>query len=997
MLFIKKYINRVSNNTFLSVLLYFICFIIYIPELRSEGSGNWAHGVSGQSMLWYASNNSDGSDNGGFARRGFMLLPSTDNRTGSTYESMYNPDHRLYVYVKAGETVFWGFRAVQINNSSPSTLAFGNMRVYWYYDSSDTGFFPDAKTAGQGQTLAAYSYSTGGTTTYKEYDANGTGTVQGRPNNQGEAAIGPVQLAGNSGGYTAHFFTNTTGVDRAFWIEITDPSNSNRNFTNGFHLDFWDITVASGSPGNYVEQPGRVYSKFWSISNGRPTAASTSLDNISSGTANVSSFAPDFGFFIPVDNTFSSQVDDYFVKRIRVPGGTGGWTNFFANQNGPINTGTYLENRRSSSGTSSNLQYPLFLNDPDPNIWKTTAPPTASLSIDYREKVAPAIGGEAIVDLSISLPGVVDILVDLNENEIYDEGVDIILSYNFDNPGSYQIIWNGVDAAGNTLPLGSDINFIAAVIFFPVHFPIFDFEQSLGIRITNIRPGAVMDNLIYWDDSNLSTTGLTTGQTATTPRVNITGVLGPEHTWFATGDNGFGNNRTLNTWAASYYTEVKERGFFNFLTIQGNVFEDINALTDNQVNGNLATLSSASSPLYATLINTSTNLISRVVRVSPSGTYSLNKVGNGNYQVLLSTDSLALGSSPPVATLPVWWENTGENLGTAIGHDGTANGILSGITINGASLVNANFGIRPILSDPWVTKVVDNDLPEFGSQVIFTITASNNGYSTAQGVQVMESMPNGYSYLSHTVTGGTYNPTTKIWDIGSLPVGTTYTLRLRTRVEERTNGNYQNNVLIVSTTPDSNSQNNTDLAATSPFRLLPVTLISFLGKASEEHVLLEWATAREKDNKHFVLQRSRNGKDWQDLQEIKGQGTTAEVSTYQTTDGRPMLGDNFYRLRQVDFQGGGSVSEVIRIHFEPSWTITAYPNPFTDQIEIEANDLEDLNLGIFDVTGKKILVPTMDFSPTHLRLDFTKQPSGIYFIRLTNTQKVLTKKIVKGS
>ena len=319
------------------------------------------------------------------------------------------------------------------------------------------------------------------------------------------------------------------------------------------------------------------------------------------------------------------------------------------------------------------------------------------------------------------------------------------------------------------------------------------------------------------------------------------------------------------------------------------------------------------------------------------------------------------------------------------------------VTLAGVSLTNANFGIRPILSDPAVIKVVDNTLPEFGSQVTFTITASNNGYSTAQGVQVVESMPNGYSYLSHTVTGGTYNPTTKIWDIGSLPVGTTYTLRLRTRVEERTNGNYENNVLILSTTPDSNSNNNTDLAETTPYRLLPVTWISFRGKALDEHVLLEWITAREKDNKHFVLQRSRNGKDWQDLHEVNGQGTTTGESIYKTTDGRPMLGDNYYRLRQVDFQGGSSVSEVIRIHFEPGWTITAYPNPFTDQVHIEAKDLDELAWRIYDASGRQVPVTVIDSSPSYIQLDFTNQPAGLYHIQLSNTQKVLTKKIIKGS
>lgn len=942
-------------------------------------------------MLWYATNNSDGTDNGGFAKRGFMLLPSTDNRSGSTYETMYNPAHRLYVYLKAGETVFWGFRAVAINNSSPNTIAFGDLRVYWYYDNTDTGFFPDAKTSAEGRTLVTYGYSSGGTTTYKQYDANGTGVVQGRPNNASEAAIGPTLLPGNVGGYEAHYFTNTTGVDRAFWVEITNTSN--QNFTDGFHLDFWDITVASGTAGNYVEKPGRVYSKFWSISNGRPTAASTSLDNISSGVANASSFSPDFGFYIPVDNTFSLPTDDYFVKRIRVPGGTGGWTNFFANQHGPISSGTYLENRRSSTGTSSNLQYPLFINDPDPEIWKTTNPPTASLSIDYREKTAPAVGGEALVDLTISLPGVVDILVDLNNNEIYDEGVDIILSYNFDSPGTYHIIWDGVDASGNLLPLGTDINFIAAVIFFPVHFPIFDFEQSLGIRITNIRPGNVEDNMIYWDDTNLSTSGLTTGQTASNPRVNVTGVMGPDHTWFATGDNGFGNNRTLNTWAASYYAEVKERGYFNFLTIRGTVFEDMNALSDNLVNGTPTTLS-LSHPLYATLVNNSTNTVSRVVRVGAAGTYSLNKVGNGSYRIVLQTDSLSLGSPVGSASLPAWWENTGEILGTGAGHDGSVNGILTNIRVSGSSLVNANFAIRPIASDLEVTKVVDNELPEFGASVVFTITATNNGYSTAENVQVLESMPSGYSYISHFANHGSYNPDSKIWDIGTLSVGTVYTLTITAKVFEE-NGGYINNVLITGTTPDTDLANNMDEAETNPFRILPIEWIYFRGLSDGEKVVLEWATALQRGKDLFVVERSREGNTWEEFQKIEGNGIAELESPYQSIDSNPFLGANYYRIKQVEESGRISYSPVRKVMYEAEWQIRTYPNPFEDQLIIEAKDLVDMKVAVIDQSGKEVPMQILEQSPTYLRLDLTSLSSGLYLVRLSNAQTLISKKVVK--
>lgn len=979
--FAGKYILPVVNNTFYGVFLFFLTFFFPSHPVQSEGSGTWGHGINGQAMLWHAAYSSTSVS--GYGTRGFFLLPTNDGLTGTTYEANYNPEHRLFVYVKAGETVYWGFRA--------GTTAVGQWRVRWFFDADDTSFYPNAKTAAEGMTVVSfsngmYSYDVGGNT-YKQFYAQGvTENYQGRPFSALQAQIGPAQL-GNTGGYTAHYFTNTTGVDRAFWVEFTNTSDDYINI-GGFHIDFWDITVANASG---IVQNGRVYSKFWSISNSRTAPDVTSLTITAPGVADAFAFGPDFGFYIPVDNTFTLDMnDDYFIKRIRVPGGSGGWTNFFANQDGPINTGDYQQNRRSMAGTSSNIQYPLFLNDPDPTIWKTTTPPTASLSIDYREKTAPETGGEAVVDLSISMPGVVDILVDLNDNEVFDEGIDIILSYNFEDPGTFQIIWDGVDASGNELPLGADINFIASVIFFPVHFPIYDFEQSLGIRITNIRPGEVEDNLIYWDDSQLSTAELTTGQTASDPRVNVTGVLGPDHSWHATGDNGFANNRTLNTWAASYYTEVKERGNFFFLTITGNVFTDLNALEDNQVGGTPPTLS----PLYATLVNTSNNTVSRVARVGSNGFYGLRKIGNGNYIITLTTDSLAVGTANPEPKLPSDWENTGENLGTGNGHDGIVNGTLSGVNLNGTSIFDANFGIRPIITDLWVTKVVNNEEPEYGTEVIFTIVASNNGYSVAQNVQVLESMPSGYLYLRHTVTGGTYDPDAKIWDIGTLEVGTTLTLTLTARVEEA-HGDYINHVMITGTTPDSNLSNNTDDAETTPFRILPVTWLDFSANANEEQIILKWTTAREKGNKYFVLQRSRDEKSWINVNQISGSGTTEQITQYQSIDGRPFLGSNFYRLAQVNDQGEVSHSKVIGVNFDPELGLSVYPNPFVNQVTVEAKNMEELKLDLIDGEGMNLSLSILERSENHLKLDLQKLPEGMYFIRLSNARKVWTKKLIK--
>ena len=343
------------GKAFMSLLLI-IFFLVSIQQVYAEGSGTWGTATDRQSWLWVPSSISGTSN---YTTRGYMLLPSNTPN--------YNPDHRLYVYVKAGETVFYGFRA---------TVVSSEIRVRWFYDSNDTGLFPRARTVAQGQVQVSYH----------QYNATANGGAQGRPADGNAAALGPSQITGQ--GYNAVSFTNNTGVDRVYWAEISNTSDA--IVSDGFNINFWDVTVAAPNGSNWIKRDGRLYCKFWSIANSRPNSTQTTGNtgfSVTEGVANNASFHNDFGFFVPIDNTYTPANNDYFVKRIRFPGSSGGWTNFFANKDGTRSDLTYDENRKSLNGRSTNIQYPLFINNPDPTVWLSTQTPNATLNIVYAEKL----------------------------------------------------------------------------------------------------------------------------------------------------------------------------------------------------------------------------------------------------------------------------------------------------------------------------------------------------------------------------------------------------------------------------------------------------------------------------------------------------------------------------------------------------------------------------------------------------------------------------------
>lgn len=127
---------------------------------------------------------------------------------------------------------------------------------------------------------------------------------------------------------------------------------------------------------------------------------------------------------------------------------------------------------------------------------------------------------------------------------------------------------------------------------------------------------------------------------------------------------------------------------FGGSSISGNVFNDLNGLTDSTVNG---TGTNAGGPLYANLI--SGGVVVQSVLIPSGGAYTFPGVAPGSFTVQLSTNQGAVGSPAPATALPTGWVNTGENVGAAAGNDGTVNGLLP-VTVAATPVTNANFGIE---------------------------------------------------------------------------------------------------------------------------------------------------------------------------------------------------------------------------------------------------------------------------------------------------------------
>ena len=180
---------------------------------------------------------------------------------------------------------------------------------------------------------------------------------------------------------------------------------------------------------------------------------------------------------------------------------------------------------------------------------------------------------------------------------------------------------------------------------------------------------------------------------------------------------------------------------------------------------------------------------------------------------------------------------------------------------------------------------------------------------------------------------------------------------------------------------------------------LPVELMSFTGAASTEGIALNWATATEKDNDRFEVQRSRDGRSFETVGTVKGNGTISRQMNYSFLDKNAASGANYYRLRQVDYSGAHEFSRMIKVQAsgKTEGSMTLYPNPSTDGVfNIRTKQpVEVATLQIMDISGRVLHTKEVR-NTTEISLDgkaYGMRP-GIYLISLKAGKEAMVQKLI---
>ncbi|WP_425392863.1 T9SS type A sorting domain-containing protein [Ekhidna sp.] len=163
---------------------------------------------------------------------------------------------------------------------------------------------------------------------------------------------------------------------------------------------------------------------------------------------------------------------------------------------------------------------------------------------------------------------------------------------------------------------------------------------------------------------------------------------------------------------------------------------------------------------------------------------------------------------------------------------------------------------------------------------------------------------------------------------------------------------------------------------------LPVDLISFEGIAFEDRIKLIWKTAQEINNDRFIIEKSLDGSFWSTIGSVEGSGNSTELITYNFSDLYPERGIQFYRLKQIDFNGSYEYSPIISVDFDKiGLTTTIYPNPNHGELSIGLDEVpKEVFIRILDLKG--IIVFSSKLDSGKLNLDISNLKDNIYHIEV---------------
>jgi hypothetical protein len=182
---------------------------------------------------------------------------------------------------------------------------------------------------------------------------------------------------------------------------------------------------------------------------------------------------------------------------------------------------------------------------------------------------------------------------------------------------------------------------------------------------------------------------------------------------------------------------------------------------------------------------------------------------------------------------------------------------------------------------------------------------------------------------------------------------------------------------------------------------LPIHLLSFNALYADNKVNLEWVTVSETNNDYFTIEKSKDTHDWDFVLDTKGAGNSNSLLYYNASDDQPFAGVSYYRLKQTDFNGAFTYSNIVPVDYavnHPFQFENAYYSSESNGIVLNftasAGDLYSYTL--LNLAGQVLQVKsgTASAGANEFYIKANGLSPGIYLLRLQNNGQVFSHKVL---
>lgn len=186
--------------------------------------------------------------------------------------------------------------------------------------------------------------------------------------------------------------------------------------------------------------------------------------------------------------------------------------------------------------------------------------------------------------------------------------------------------------------------------------------------------------------------------------------------------------------------------------------------------------------------------------------------------------------------------------------------------------------------------------------------------------------------------------------------------------------------------------------------LLPVKLVDFTAKNNNNKIELQWSVSSESNVSHYSIERSNNGKTFENIGELKSNNLLDIQSNYSFIDNFPLAGISYYRLVMVDIDGSFKYSNIALVTVKNANSLKligmslSIANP-SIKININSGSKLIMNIAIVDVNGRILFTKSV-----HLEKGFNAITNiipvfntGVYYIRLLTKNESTTNAVLASN